>query len=121
MTGLATSANTLPIAAPALRAERPLRILLVVSAHNSLSQRVFVALTELGHDVSVEVVSSSAEIETAVARHAPGLVVCPMLKSIIPESVWSKHRCLIVHPGPGATGGRPRSTGRSSSRWRSGG
>jgi putative two-component system hydrogenase maturation factor HypX/HoxX len=100
MTGLATSASTLPIAEPALRAERPLRILLVVSAHNSLSQRVYIALTDLGHDVSIEVVDSSAAIEAAVARHTTELIVCPMLKSIIPESIWSTHRCLIVHPGP---------------------
>jgi len=77
-----------------------LRILLLGSAHNSLSQRVFVALTDLGHDVAVEVVDSSPAIEAAVARHVPELIVCPMLKSIIPESVWSNHRCLIVHPGP---------------------
>jgi putative two-component system hydrogenase maturation factor HypX/HoxX len=100
MTSLAISAGARPLAAPAPRAERPLRILFVVSAHNSLSQRVFVALTDLGHDVSVEVVDSSGAIEAAVARHTPELIVCPMLKSIIPESVWSNHRCLIVHPGP---------------------
>ena len=58
------------------------------------------ALTDLGHAVSVEVVDSSEAIEAAVARHTPELILCPMLKSIIPESVWSKHRCLIVHPGP---------------------
>ena len=23
-----------------------------------------------------------------------------MLKTMIPESIWSTHRCLIVHPGP---------------------
>ena len=28
-----------------------------------------------------------------------------MLKTIIPESVWRAHRCLVVHPGPA---GRPR-------------
>ena len=89
-----------PAAPPARRAERPLQILFLVSAHNSLSQRVFVALTDLGHDVSVEVVDSSGAIEAAVARHTPELIVCPMLKSVIPESVWSRHRCLIVHPGP---------------------
>ena len=99
-TSLATSAVASSLAAPALRAERTLRILFVVSAHNSLSQRVFVALSDLGHDVSVEVVDCSAAIEAAVARHTPELIVCPMLKSIIPESVWSRHRCLIVHPGP---------------------
>jgi putative two-component system hydrogenase maturation factor HypX/HoxX len=100
MTSLATSARATRLAPAAPLAERPLRILFLVSAHNSLSQRVFVALTDLGHDVSVEVVDSSAPIEAAVARHTPELIVCPMLKSIIPESVWSRHLCLIVHPGP---------------------
>ena len=100
VTNLATSAGVSRLAPPAPRAERPLRILFLVSAHNSLSQRVFVALTDLGHAVSVEVVESSEAIEAAVARHTPELILCPMLKSIIPESVWSEHRCLIVHPGP---------------------
>jgi putative two-component system protein, hydrogenase maturation factor HypX/HoxX len=100
MTSSAASAAARTLAAPAPRAERPLRILFVASAHNSLSQRAFVALTELGHDISVEVVDSSAAIEAAVARHTPELIVCPMLKSIIPEPVWRNHRCLIVHPGP---------------------
>src|SRR5690349_19148390 len=86
-------------AAPPL-ATRPLRILFVTSAHNSLSQRMLVALTMRGHHVAVEVVKSGTDIEDAVARHRPELVVCPMLKTIIPDSVWTRHRCLIVHPGP---------------------
>ena len=77
-----------------------MRVLFLVSAHNSLSQRTYVALTELGHDVSVAVVESGPAIEAAVIRHAPELIVCPFLTKIIPESVWSKHRCLVVHPGP---------------------
>ena len=85
---------------PAPRAVRPLRILFLVSAHNSLSQRTLVALTELGHAVTVEVVDSGAAMEAAVARHRPELIVCPMLKTIIPDTVWTQHRCLVVHPGP---------------------
>jgi putative two-component system protein, hydrogenase maturation factor HypX/HoxX len=84
----------------ALSPARPLRILFLVSAHNSLSQRALVALTELGHHVTVAVVSAGAEMEAAVARHRPELIVCPMLKSFIPETVWRNHRCLVVHPGP---------------------
>jgi putative two-component system protein, hydrogenase maturation factor HypX/HoxX len=77
-----------------------LRILFLVSAHNSLSQRAQIALTELGHTVEVAVVETGEAMEAAVARHRPELIVCPMLKKIIPESIWSRHRCLIVHPGP---------------------
>jgi putative two-component system hydrogenase maturation factor HypX/HoxX len=75
-------------------------VLFLVSAHNSLSQRALVALTERGHDVTVAVVDSAAAMEEAVNRHRPELIVCPILKKVIPESIWSKHRCLIVHPGP---------------------
>jgi putative two-component system protein, hydrogenase maturation factor HypX/HoxX len=77
-----------------------MRILFLVSAHNSLSQRTQIALSELGHEISVAVVSTPLEMEVAVARHHPELIVCPMLKTIIPESITDRHRCLIVHPGP---------------------
>jgi putative two-component system protein, hydrogenase maturation factor HypX/HoxX len=80
--------------------ENPLRILFVTSAHNSLSQRAYIALTEMGHDVTVQVVDSPEIIEASVEAHKPDLVVCPMLKQFIPESVWRNHTCLVVHPGP---------------------
>ena len=76
------------------------RILFLVSAHNSLSQRAWIELTERGHDVTVAVVDSSAGMEAAVREHDPELIVCPMLKKIIPASIWSQHTCLVVHPGP---------------------
>ena len=86
---------------PALRpARRSLSVLFLVSAHNGLSQRAYVELSALGHDVEVAVVGSGAEMEAAVARHQPELIVCPMLKKLIPESIWRTTRCLIVHPGP---------------------
>jgi putative two-component system hydrogenase maturation factor HypX/HoxX len=115
MTGSARAlASVAPLAADALR------ILFVTSAHNSLSRRALVALSELGHRITVEVVDSGVAIEAAVERHRPEPVVCPMLKTFIPESVWTKHRCLILHPGPKGDQGRRRWTGRSSSGWPSG-
>jgi putative two-component system hydrogenase maturation factor HypX/HoxX len=88
-----------------------LRILFLVSAHNSLSQRIWAELTGLGHEVEVAVVDSAAQMEAAVAAHEPELIVCPMLKTMIPSSVWSTHRCLVVHPGP------PGDRGPSSLDW----
>jgi putative two-component system protein, hydrogenase maturation factor HypX/HoxX len=90
---------------------RSLHVLFLVSAHNSLSQRAWIALTELGHDVDVAVVDSAEAMEAAVAAHRPDLIVCPILKKLIPESIWANHRCLILHPGP--TGDR----GPSSLDW----
>jgi putative two-component system protein, hydrogenase maturation factor HypX/HoxX len=85
---------------PPRRAARGLRILFLVTAHNSLSQRAEIALTELGHEVTVSIVDSGDAMEAAVAVHRPELIVCPILKTFIPKSIWANHRCLIVHPGP---------------------
>jgi putative two-component system hydrogenase maturation factor HypX/HoxX len=92
--------NPLRGQSPVPLARRRLRVLFLVSAHNSLSQRAYIALTELGHEVSVAVVETGEAMEAAVAAHQPELIVCPILKKIIPESIWANHRCLIVHPGP---------------------
>lgn len=91
--------------------DRSLRILFLVSAHNGLSQRAWIVLTELGHEVTVAVVDSAAAMEAAVREHDPQLIVCPFLKQMIPESIWSTRRCLIVHPGP------PGDRGPSSLDW----
>jgi putative two-component system hydrogenase maturation factor HypX/HoxX len=97
---LRRSPNPLRGDVPPRRAARGLHILFLVTAHNSLSQRAQIALTELGHEVTVAVVDSGGAMEAAVAAHRPELIVCPILKTFIPESIWANHRCLIVHPGP---------------------
>jgi putative two-component system protein, hydrogenase maturation factor HypX/HoxX len=76
-----------------------MKILFLTTAHNSLSQRLFIELTELGHTVDVALALSESSMLDAVGQHAPDLIIAPMLKRKIPEAIWSKHVCLIVHPG----------------------
>src|SRR5215813_5722432 len=76
-----------------------MKILFLASAHNSLSQRLFIKLTERGHEIRVSVVATGEAIITAVSCEAPGLIIAPILKIAIPEEIWSRHLCLIVHPG----------------------
>ncbi|MGW3625229.1 hydrogenase maturation protein [Streptomyces sp. NPDC000880] len=77
-----------------------MRVLLVASVFNSLSQRVMCELRDRGHTVAVEVGARDAPGPETVIRHAPDLVIAPMLTTAIPKEVWSAHTCLIVHPGP---------------------
>ncbi|MER6573554.1 hydrogenase maturation protein [Streptomyces sp. NPDC001093] len=87
-------------------------ILLVASAFNSLTQRVYAELSDLGHHVDVVLASHGADpVRAALHELRPELVVAPMLKSAIPEDVWRDHTCLIVHPGP------PGDRGPSSLDW----
>ncbi|MFI9544723.1 enoyl-CoA hydratase-related protein [Streptomyces sp. NPDC052016] len=87
-------------------------ILLVASAFNSLSQRVYAELSDQGYRVDVVLASHGAEAVRAAVREArPELVVAPMLKTALPEDVWREHTCLVVHPGP------PGDRGPSSLDW----
>ncbi|MEY9940374.1 hydrogenase maturation protein [Streptacidiphilus sp. MAP5-3] len=76
-----------------------MEILLVASAFNSLTQRVFAALRDRGHTVGVELASGSALV-AAVRQRSPELIIAPMLKTALPDEVWTTVACLIVHPGP---------------------
>jgi putative two-component system hydrogenase maturation factor HypX/HoxX len=76
-----------------------MRILLLTHAFNSLTQRLSAELQEHGHDISVEFDIADSVAEEAVALFKPDLIVAPYLRSSIPESIWSQHVCLIVHPG----------------------
>ncbi|MEU0205923.1 hydrogenase maturation protein [Streptomyces canus] len=77
-----------------------MHILLLASAFNSLTQRVHAELRDRGHTVAVELALPGSPWPETVPRHAPQLVVAPMLKTAIPEDVWTAHTCLVVHPGP---------------------
>ncbi len=76
-----------------------MRILLLTHAFNSLTQRLFVALREGGHAMSVEFDINDGVTEEAVAMFRPDVVIAPFLKRAIPESVWRRSVCLVVHPG----------------------
>lgn len=76
-----------------------MRILLLTHSYNSLSQRLDAELRAAGHETSIEYDIADAVTEEAVALFRPDLIVAPYLRRAIPESVWSKHVCLIVHPG----------------------
>jgi putative two-component system hydrogenase maturation factor HypX/HoxX len=77
-----------------------MRILLIASAYNSMTQRVHVELADRGHDVSVELALGDEVVRDAVRRCDPDLVIAPMLTTAIPADVWSAWPCFIVHPGP---------------------
>jgi putative two-component system hydrogenase maturation factor HypX/HoxX len=76
-----------------------MRILFITTAHNSLSQRLEIELTQRGHAITRCVGGAPDAMLEAVQRERPDLILAPMLKTAIPEEIWRRHRCLIVHPG----------------------
>ena len=76
-----------------------MRILLLAHAFNSLTQRLHIELCAAGHEVSTELDVHDSVTAEAVALWQPDLVIAPFLKRRIPESVWRKYRCIVIHPG----------------------
>ena len=76
-----------------------MKLLFMTTAHNSLSQRLAVELGRRGHSIVLSVGTPSEHMPDEVQRVQPDLIIAPMLKSAIPEQVYRRHRCLIVHPG----------------------
>ena len=76
-----------------------MRILLLTHSFNSLTQRLFAELKAGDHELSVEFDIADHVAEEAVALFRPDLILAPFLKRAVPESIWSRHLTLIVHPG----------------------
>ncbi len=67
------------------------KILLLVTAINSFSQRVITYLDFLGFkNVSVVIATGREVMVDSAERFQPDLVVCPFLTAIIPDSIFSK-------------------------------
>jgi putative two-component system protein, hydrogenase maturation factor HypX/HoxX len=76
-----------------------MRVLLLTHAFNGLTQRLYVELAERGHALSVEFDINDEVTREAVELFAPDVVLAPFLKRAIPEDVWRRVPCLVVHPG----------------------
>lgn len=82
-----------------------MRILFLTHSFNSLTQRLYCELQARGHEISIEFDIADSVAEEAVALFRPDLIIAPFLKRAIPESIWARHLCLVVHPGvPGDRG-----------------
>jgi enoyl-CoA hydratase/carnithine racemase/methionyl-tRNA formyltransferase len=87
-----------------------MKILFLCTAHNSLSQRLYLALSR-SHQVTIEYALTDSIMLEAVALSKPDLVVCPFLTTFVPKQIYENVMTLIIHPGP------PGDAGPSSLDW----
>lgn len=76
-----------------------MRIMLICSSYNSLTQRAHTELRAAGHEVTVEIAISDGQLREGIGLFKPDLIVCPMLTYILPKDIPAATPCLIVHPG----------------------
>ncbi|WP_347900939.1 hydrogenase maturation protein [Pseudomonas purpurea] len=80
---------------------RPLKIVLLSSAFNGLTQRAWLDLRQSGHEPSVVLFTTEAEVCERIEASGADLVICPFLKDRVPQQLWSNRQrpLVIIHPG----------------------
>ena len=85
--------------------EKHVKVLLLCSSFNGLSQRAWTELRGAGHDVRVQLTGDPGGHRRRGRTFEPDLIICPFLKERVPAEIWQRYRTIIIHPGPP---GRPR-------------
>jgi putative two-component system protein, hydrogenase maturation factor HypX/HoxX len=80
--------------------ESGMRILLLCSSFNGLTQRVWTDLRADGHEVVSRTADSDDSMRRAVAAVDPDVIICPFLKERIPDDIWTSRPTVVLHPGP---------------------
>jgi putative two-component system hydrogenase maturation factor HypX/HoxX len=80
---------------------RSMKIILLSSAFNGLTQRAWLDLRQSGYDPSVVVFTDEATVCQQIEASAADLVICPFLKDRVPQQLWSNpdRPIVIIHPG----------------------
>lgn len=77
-----------------------MKVLLLCSSFNGLTQRVWVELRRAGHEVAWRLGVDEEAVRAAVDVLDPDLILCPFLRERVPDDVWQARPTVIVHPGP---------------------
>jgi len=78
----------------------PMRIMLLCSAFNGLTQRVWIELRAAGHEVVLQQAGDDEALRAAMVQNQPDLVICPFLRERVPAEVWTSRPTIVIHPGP---------------------
>jgi putative two-component system hydrogenase maturation factor HypX/HoxX len=77
-----------------------MKVMVLCSSFNALSQRVWLDLRAAGLEVQLHVGGDADAQQAAVAAFDPELVVGPFLRERVPAQVWRRWRTIVIHPGP---------------------
>ena len=77
-----------------------MKVLLLISSFNSLSQALFTKLRDRGELVSVVFAINEHQINLEVQEFEPELILAPFLKTFISKDIYEKYPTYIFHPGP---------------------
>jgi len=77
-----------------------MKILLLTTTFNALTQAVYTRLKEKGHKVTVTFAITKEQMIEEIEAFNPQIILCPFLKSYIPKEIYENYSTYIFHPAP---------------------
>ena len=77
-----------------------MKILLLCTTFNALTQAVYTKLTDESHKVGVVYAINEHQMLEEIEAFVPELILCPFLKHYLPSSIYESYPTFIFHPGP---------------------
>lgn len=77
-----------------------MKISLLVTAFNSLTQAVYTKLKDDGHELDVVFSIDEKQMIKEISAFEPELILAPFLKAFIPSKIYENYNTYIFHPGP---------------------
>ena len=77
-----------------------MKILLLVSAFNSLTQATHTALKDKGYEVNITYAIKPTQMQEEIKFFNPQIILCPFLKSYLPKEIYENYPTFIFHPAP---------------------
>lgn len=76
-----------------------MKITLLITTFNSISQRYYTYLNDKGFLVDVVYALDDQQMIKEVFEFSPDIIICPFLKKFIPEKIFKNFSTFILHPG----------------------
>ena len=77
-----------------------MKILLLATTFNSLTQAVYTKLVDDARKVAVVFAIKEEQMLAEIEAFSPQLILCPFLKRYLPSSIYDAYPTFIFHPGP---------------------
>jgi putative two-component system hydrogenase maturation factor HypX/HoxX len=76
-----------------------MKITLLITTFNSISQSYYIILKDKGNIVDVVYAINNNQIIKEIDNFSPDIIISPYLKKFIPKYIFTKYDTFILHPG----------------------
>ena len=77
-----------------------MKLLLLVTTFNSLTQAIYTNLKDRGYQVDVTFAINPTQMLEEIEAVNPQIILCPFLKSYLPNEIYDNYPTFIFHPAP---------------------